>query len=297
MGETRENARRSRRTSGEGASGGMITARIAAALAVVVLVSWGVWEAFSRMRSSWLSQCVVTDVAAQVAVRPSAHVSAEVVKGLFGLTNGCNLALVDFEALSAKAMREHPIIKSIDVVRHLPNRVDIAVEERKPIARVNFSSSKIRTASGQTVDWGRWDVVDSEGMVFNYKRDDSKLLPRIVEARPSAKKGERLAGRALSAARLVELGSRKEYASLGILAVSVTNATYMIAATSDYNLIKIDWNFVDDPSGREQPHLEDAVSKIKKVAASGLAGPLRSEFIITEAGRVSVRPYDRESAR
>ena len=291
MGAERDNSRKGR---GGKVSGGAIAARLAAALALLALLCWGAYAAFSRMRESWISQCVVTDVAAQVEVRPSPHVSPEVVRGLFGLTNGCNLALVDFEGLREKALREQPIIKALEIVRRLPGRVEISVEERKPIARVNYSTTKVKTASGHAVEIGRWDVIDADGVVFNYNTRDSKLLPRIVEPKPSAKKGERLAGRSLSAARLVELGLRKEYAPLRVRDVVVTNATYLVAATENYDIINIAWNFVDDPEEKEQPHLENALKRIREIKEFEAGAALRNEFTVTEFDRVTAKPYDRE---
>jgi len=168
------------------------------------------------------------------------------------------------------------------------------VEERKPIARVNYSTTKVKTASGHAVEIGRWDVIDADGVVFNYNTRDSKLLPRIVEPKPSAKKGERLAGRSLSAARLVELGLRKEYAPLRVRDVVVTNATYLVAATENYDIINIDWNFVDDPEEKEQPHLENALKRIREIKEFEAGAALRNEFTVTEFDRVTAKPYDRE---
>lgn len=278
-------------------SGAILAAKIAFVAALGAGAVYGLCLAIGRLHDVWVAQCVVSDARAQVTVRTTPHISEDLVRGLFGLTNGCNLALIDFEAKRDEILREQPIMHRLEVTRRLPDRLEISAEERKPVARVNYSSMKIADGRGGVRDHGRWDVVDAEGIVFNFKLDDTKLLPRIVETSPSAKRGQRLSGKALSAVRLIDLCSRRELAGLKLLDVNVSNGTYLIAATDDYNTIKIDWTFVDDPTSADQPHLEGALRDIRKIAADRLASPLRCTYFVNESGRVTMRPSDRETTR
>ena len=153
-----------------------------AVLAVVVIgVAYGAYRLVSRLHSRWVAQYVVPDVHAPgvVEVRTTPHITEEQIRDLFGLTNGCNLALIDFDEVRRDVLQREPIIKSLSVTKRLPNSVSIAAEERKPVVRVNYQVEAMKTADGRTRRHDRWDVADSDGVVFRFSRKDSQLLPRI----------------------------------------------------------------------------------------------------------------------
>lgn len=238
--------------------------------------------AVSKLRDCWESQCVITDIAAQVSISATPHVKAEHVQEWFCLSNGCNLARLDLAATRERVLKEHPIVKDMSVRRHLPNRIEIAVEERIPIARVN------RRRVGEI---NRWDVVDVDGMVFEYARKDSKKLPVIVEKNPSAQRGERLSGRALTALRLVELCSLRSVASLPECEISTDSPTYLKVTTENYSTVLIAWNLLDDASDPAQPALTQILTNLRQLMNKGLY-PDRVTYTITDLDRIAVRTYD-----
>ena len=217
-------------------------AKAGAAVFIAVLSAWLIYCAWRFLDGLWTARCVVEDVKAQIEVRTSPHVREELVLGLFGIKKGCNLATLDLAGKREEILKTLPLVKAISVRRRLPARLEIDVEERTPVVRVNYS--------GRTRDkpFDSWDVADSEGIVFNFPLKDSRTLPRIVDAKglPAVKRGEKLPARAMSALRLVEAASRKEFPHISVLDVNISNSTYLIAATSGYSLIKFDWEYVEE---------------------------------------------------
>ena len=161
------------------------TRRIVAAvtaLALVGLVAAGAATAWSRLHATWVEQCVVTDVSSQVSVTSGKMVKGDVIAENFGLRKGANLALIDFDAKRREVLAKIPNLKSISVVKRLPDKVTIVAEERSPIVRMGIKGSRS--------DTGR--VADAEGMVFLCSRG-TRMLPVIREAAaPGSPVGKRL---------------------------------------------------------------------------------------------------------
>lgn len=284
-------------SSRDGRRGSRPVLKACAVLAAAAATVFGVCKGAEKLCSVWAAQCVVRDVRSQVEVRATPHVNEDLILGLLRVTNGCNLATMDFSAAREAILRSQPMIRNLEISRRLPDGLVVSVEERVPVARVNYSSMKIRLPRGGIADHGRWDAVDADGVVFNFSLDDTKLLPRILETRPSAKRGERLSDRALVALRLIDLCRRREFANIRLRDVDISNGTYLRAATGDYDVVEIDWTYPDDPSSPDQPKLSKAVREILDIGKSRLSGALRNVFVVTETGRVNMMPYDRENAR
>ena len=260
--------------------------RRAVKIALVILAIaavFGIYKlcalAVSKLRACWEAQCVITDVTTQVSISSTPHVKEEHVREWFSLTNGCNLAHLDLAATREQVLKEHPIVKDMSVRRHLPNKIEIAVEERLPIARVNLK---------RVGEIARWDVVDVDGMVFEYARKDSKKLPVISEKTPSAQRGERLSGRALTALRLVELCALRNVASLPECEVSTDSPTYLKVTTENYSTVLIAWSLLDDPSDPEQPAMTTILTNLQQLMNQGLY-PDRVTYTITDLDRIAVR--------
>lgn len=287
--------RRGGRDRDEGRAFRRVKLAFCAVLAIAACAT--VFVLFSKCRAMWIAQCAVADVREQVKITATAHIRPSLVLELFGLTNGCNLAEIDFDRKRAEILESQPMIKTLSVTRRLPDRLEIRAEERKPAARVNYSEVEIADSAGRKSRMGRWQVADAEGVVFNFNQRETRLLPRIVEGRPSAKTGQRLSGRALAALRLIDLCARHDFPGITLLDADVTNPTYLVAATGDYNTLKIDWNLVHDPESPSQPEMRRALGEIQGIVANRLAGSARSAFIVSESGRINVIAYGREAAK
>jgi len=200
-------------------------------LIAVVAVVTGLAFGYSTLRALWLEQCVIVDMERQVSITAGKMVKADVLAELFGLKPGANLALIDFRERRAEALKRIPNIRSISVSRHLPDRVSIVTEERKPIARMSFRNWKKLT--------GR--VVDADGIVFECIPGTS-MLPTIREnGSPGTPRGHRVEGRALAALQLVEMCREPEFQSLGLLEVSLEKPDYLTATLGTYSTAKIAW--------------------------------------------------------
>ena len=143
---------------------------IVAGLVVLTAIAIAIYAAYSQLRTLWIDQCQIVDVARPVKVHTGKHILPGVILERFGLKKGANLALIDFRGKREEILRDIPNIRELKVERHLPDRVEIAVEERVPIARLRPARGKVRLGG---------NVVDDEGVVFErYK--GINLLPEII---------------------------------------------------------------------------------------------------------------------
>lgn len=240
---------RNTRNSGRRTVAAMLAVAILAALAV------GLTIAFNKLHDVWLEQCVINDIARQVTVTSGKMVKADAIKEAFGLHEGVNLARVDFAARREEALKKYPTIRSIDISRHLPDRVALTVIEREPTTRVNLV--------GKHQDSGL--VADSEGVVFPCRRGTA-MLPIIRESKAaSTAVGQRLAGRSFAALKLVELCRNPEFSELGLLEVDVSKPDYLIAILGSYSQAKIAWEGMDDP---EDPHLKELEAQLRHLSSA-----------------------------
>lgn len=224
--------------------------------ALVLLVA-GTVTAYRELRALWIEQFRVTDISEQVLISSGKMVKADVVAENFGLRNGTNLALIDFDEKRRKVLEKIPNLKSISVVRRQPGTVTIVTEERVPIARMNVRRS--RSDSGR--------VVDSEGVVFLCSRG-TRMLPVIREASaPGTGPGKILEGRAAAALLLIDICRDPEFQELGILEVDISKQDFLMATLGgDYSTVKIAWEGMDTPSpaskaalARRLKHLLEAI--------------------------------------
>ena len=232
------------------------------ALVLFAALVGGVAFAYAKLRDIYLEQCVVTDVTEQVAITSGKLIKADVIAGMFGLTNGANLARIDYAARREECLKRHPAIRSLAVTRHLPNRVEIAVVERTPAVRLNFARK--RTETGK--------VADSDGIVFRSFRGTG-TLPVIREAAEKATPlGKRLADRPLSALRLIEVASDPEFADLRILDVDATHPDWLVATFGNYSRAKIAWEGMDNPTAANQKCLAERLRQLRDAMRTRAAG-------------------------
>jgi len=244
--------------------------RIVALAAAVALAAGGTYL-FAKVREAFLGQCVITDVQRQVRITAGPTIKEGVVVELFGLKKGANLALIDFAGKRETALSKYPAIRAVTVRRRLPDKVDIKIEERVPVAKVNEvgNGGTVRrmVASGR--------VVDSEGVVF-MKTTGTEALPVICESAGSATKpGKRLEGRARAALELLALSRETPYSDLGIMRVDAASRDYLLAILGDYSPAKIAWEGMDGDAtpasrkamARQLGHLRASV--VSRVAPTG----------------------------
>lgn len=213
--------------------------RLAAAFAAVLLVlaAIGAVIGYGKLREIYLAQCVITDMSAQVAIRPGAMVHpANIAEGL-GLKVGANLATIDFDRKRRELMKEIPNIRDLRISRTLPDKVSVVVEERTPFAKLNIRGNRATTGK----------VVDANGVVFYWQRG-TQTLPTIREtSAPGTPKGETVTGRVRAALRLLEACREPGFTELAVLEVDVSKPDFLVATLATYARVKIAWEGMDEP--------------------------------------------------
>lgn len=235
---------------------------------------------------------VTAEETKQIQITPSPHFTEEHIRKTFGLTNGCNLAAINFVEKREMALKTYPLLRNIKISRIHPDKVKLSVEERKPVARINIIHPKD--------NGGRpfWMVVDSEGVVFDYSLKDSRTLPKIAESKPSAQGGEKISGKTMIALRLVELCSGKDLTGVITLTeVDVSNDIYLIAQTREDNKIKILWEYIREKGDNDLTNMRDAICKIRDVIKTDLKTGFYQTLIVTDNERVIVSPNEKEYTR
>ncbi len=257
--------------------GSMRKVFVALGLVAVVAAVIALAFAYTKLRALWLEQCVITDVSSQVAITDGKMVRADVIALEFGLKNGANLALIDFEERRRETMKKIPNIRNITISRHLPDRVSIDVEERVPVVRLNIR--------GRKGDTGK--VADTDGVVF-ISSSGTQILPTIREAAaPGTPKGQTLSGHALAALRLIET-CRTSYPELAIVEADVSKPDYIAAVLArDYSLAKIVWNGMDEPSDAMMPSLKERLDKLSMAISSNVDRGIRVWNAIIPGERVT----------
>ena len=249
--------------------------KTAAFCALLAAAAVGLCVAYGRLHALWLEQCVITDFASQVSITDGRMVRSDVVASEFGLRNGANLACIDFEERRRALLKKIPNLREVTIVRHLPDRVDISIEERVPVVRLGIR--------GQNRDSGR--VADSEGVVF-ISSNGTQTLPLIREAaEPGTPKGGTLGGLALAALKLIET-CRSGFRELGVIEADVSKTDYItIVLANDYTRAKIAWEGMDSPSEATQPNLTKQLRHLSEAISSRVDPQIR-EWDATQPGYV-----------
>ena len=215
--------------------------------------------AYTTLRDVCREQCVIDDVSMQVDIHDGKLVKGDVVADALGLRNGANLAEIDFSKRRADVLARYPAIRDLVITRHLPDRVEISIEERKPVVRMNIR--------GHKGDTGR--VADTDGVVFQCRRGTG-LLPIIREEQaPGTAVGKALKGRALGALRLVEACREPELQELAVLEVDVSKPDYLtVTMGRDYSTLKIAWNGMENPTEATRKDLVQRLTKLRDAIRS-----------------------------
>ena len=248
---------------------------VAACAIAFAAAAVGLAIAYNRLRDLWLEQCVITDVASQVSITDGKMVRADVIAYEFGLKNGANLALVDFDAKRRETLKKIPNIREISIARHLPDKVSITLEERIPVVRLGVK--------GQKTDNGR--VADTDGVVF-ISSNGTQTLPLVREAAaPGTPKGQRLSGRALAALRLLET-CRDRFRDFAAIEADVSKPDYItVVLGNDYSTAKIAWDGMDDPADSTMPNLVKRLEALSKAYVSHIDEGIRV-WDATQPGKI-----------
>ena len=210
---------------------------VVAATIILVALGTGAVLGYEKLKSIYLEQCVITDMATQVEISAGKMVHPSTIAEELGLRVGANLALIDFSAKREELLAKVPNLREVRISRRLPDKVVISTDERTPVARMGLKGKNNVT--------GR--VVDTEGMVFSWQRG-TQTLPLIREAQaPGTARGRHAKGRTMAALRLVEACLSPELVELGVLEVDTSKHDFLVATLGNYSKLKILWDGMDEP--------------------------------------------------
>jgi len=242
---------------------GKLHAKGLVALAAVILLAAvvvGIVTAYDKLHGLWVEQCVVTDPVRQAVCADGMMVKGDTIREKFGIREGANLALIDFDARRREILKDLPNIRNIAVTRHLPDRVTIVVEERRPVVRL--------AVHGKPGATGR--VADTEGVVFTCRRG-TKLLPVIRERATNVTPvGQTLSRRSLAALRLIEAASDPEYLALGVLDADIAKEDFILVTLGNYSQAKIAWEGMDNPTPESRAALVKRLDHLLKAIQSNV---------------------------
>lgn len=256
------------------------------ALLLLALATAGVVLGFNKLRSICNEQCRVIDHDLDVVVTtPGKMVQPDVITLHFGLTNGANLAEIDFASLRQKLMSRVPNIRDIRIERRLPNRVTIDVTEREPVARV----------AGTGKDSPSGLMTDTEGVIFRFARSAASFPVVRTGPETKLKPGERLVGRAAAALRLVETAALPDFLKLNVQEANATHPDYVTVTLGNYSRAKVAWEHMDEDTHSARDSLKRQLMRLSQALATGLASPTAT-WIATDygtPGRVYASQNDR----
>jgi hypothetical protein len=234
----------------------------AVAVAAFALAAWGVTALFSQLNEICNRQCIVTDSGEQVEIIPGKIIPVGSYASHFGLTNGVNLAKVDFQALRLRILKDFHMLRDIKITRRMPNHVRIEAVERIPVVRICGSGAK----SSPNL------VADRDGVVFWYPRRETMLLPIVREVgKKATPAGERLSGAALAALKLLEESADPRYSILKIQEVDTFKPDYLFATLGDSSRAKIAWEGMLNPTTSSRISLTNQLYRLSKAIASNVA--------------------------
>ena len=278
-------SRKQKGVRGSGATRGLVATAIGAGLLLFAAIGIGVSFGIGALVGIWREQYRVEDRDLDVVITTGKMVHPDVITLRFGLTNGVNLATIPFEDLRLKLLDRIPNIRDIQIERRLPNRVNIAVLEREPIARV--APPRGRAVSDR--------VADQEGVVFRFS-SNTALLPIIHEADSTpTPPGKRLTGHAAAALRLVEVAAQPELADLRVLEINTSHKDYLFVTLGNYDRVKLAWDHMDEDSRLSRESLQRQLRHLQSVVNANIT-PRTTVWIATDFGKPS-RIYASDPAR
>lgn len=252
---------------------------VLATMAVSIL-AWALLAAHDALMSVYDEQCKVIDADVDVAIiitGSAKMVPRDLVVDIFGLTNGANLAEIDFMKKRNDLLKT-PNIRDIRIERRMPNRVTVEVFERDPIARVAGHSR--HSSIGR--------VTDIEGMVFRFQRNIA-ALPIIREAeQQNTPPGQKLTGHAAAAVHLAAaVAEATDLGDFRILEIDTSPRDYLLLTLGNYSRAKIAWEHMGQDDAIARTSLKAQLIRLSKAMATQLTpGTTIWNAMDFEGGRV-----------
>ncbi len=198
-----------------------------AILIVTICVSWWLFQTYYFGSQRLFS---LRNVHENVVITTGKTLTPDLIREVLGLREGINLFSLPIRQKRCELLEQAPNIRDISIVRRMPDKIQITITEREPIARVG--------ANGR--------VVDEEGVVFiRYAGTGGLPMIKGNDGLAQVKPGDRLHGSEMAAVNLVHNAMRPE-CRIRLLVVDTTREDYLLLTLFDHRQAKFAWNGMKD---------------------------------------------------
>jgi len=240
-----------------------------ACVLTLVFGAWGGWTLFKTYYFHSPSLFVLRDLRNNVTITTGKTLTPELICEVLGLKEGVNLFSIPIAERRTELLEQTPNIRDITIVRRMPDKINISIVEREPIARIGPN--------------GR--VVDEEGVVF-IRYAGTGGLPMIKGSDEFAQvsPGDRLHGNEMAAVRLVNNAQRPE-CRLRLLALDTTKDDYLLLTFSDYRQAKFAWEGMADEDKDTEARMQRQFDRLAQAMESKIGQP-RMMWDATQPDRI-----------
>ena len=95
---------------------------VTAGIVILSVLGIGGVLGYEKLRSIYLEQCVITDMASQVEISTGKMIHPSIVAEELGLRIGANLALIDFPEKRNQLLAKVPNLRDVRISRRLPDK-------------------------------------------------------------------------------------------------------------------------------------------------------------------------------
>jgi len=245
-------------------------------LLFVVLLATGAWGSWALFESYYFRSqhlFVLRDLRNSVTITTGKTLTPDLVCEVLGLREGINLFALPIGQKRAELLEQAPNIRDITIVRRMPDKMNITIIEREPIARVGSN--------------GR--VVDEEGVVFiRYAGTGGLPMIKGSDEFAQVKPGDRLHGNEMAAVRLVHNSLRPE-CRLRLLVLDTTKEDYLLLTLSDHRQAKFAWDGMQDEEKDTAVRMQRQFDQLAQAMECELGQPCLL-WDATHAGRIFGMP-------
>ena len=236
-------------------------------------IGWGSWALFETYYFRTQKLFVLRDLRSCVTITTGKTLTPDLVCEVLGIREGINLFSLKIEQKRKELLEQAPNIRDITIVRRMPDKMNITIIEREPIARVGSN--------------GR--VVDDEGVVFiRYAGTGGLPMIKGDDEFAQIKPGDRVHGNARAAVRLVDNSLRPE-CRLRILVVDTTKEDYLLLTMSDHRQAKFAWDGMQDEEKNTEARMQKQFDQLAKAMENEI-GRDRLMWDAMHPGRIFAMP-------
>jgi hypothetical protein len=234
---------------------------------------WGSWELFDTYYFRSQKLFVLRDLRNSVTITTGKTLTPDLVCEVLGIREGINLFSIQIEQKRQELLEQAPNIRDITIVRRMPDKMNITIIEREPIARVGSN--------------GR--VVDDEGVVFiRYAGTGGLPMIKGDDEFAQIQPGDRVHGNEMAAVRLVNNALRPE-CRLRILVLDTTKEDYLLLTLSDHRQAKFAWDGMQDDEKNTEAKMQKQFDQLGKAMESDIGRPCQ-QWDATHHGRIFATP-------